>query len=278
MTWFLYQALCRKSNKAYVGKTDDICGRWYMHCYDAHHGSQLYFHRAIRKYGVDAFEISTLETFDDEQACLSREREIIAEMNLRDPKIGYNIAEGGLGGNTMTPEQLDAQYAIKQCDYDAFRRAFQDGLTQKEIATLLNVSQRAVISCAKRLRISFRRDRNLPNRHVLREKVQKQYISRARMTSEERSQFRAEVARRSNKARGITEDMKIKIIDLYFDKDMTACNIAKYLGVSHGSIRSTISAAYDKMSNEEAEYWHRRHGSVVRSGDRNPNANRLKVL
>lgn len=76
-------------------------------------------------------------------------------------------------------------------------------------------------------------------------------VGSKKMTSEEYSEFRADVARRTNKARGLSDDVQNAVKDLYFTQGYTAKSVAKILGVSHGSVRSTISRAYANMSFEE---------------------------
>ena len=51
-----------ESGRGYVGQSccDDPAARWKRHQRDARRGSQLYFHRAIRLYGADAFRLEVL--------------------------------------------------------------------------------------------------------------------------------------------------------------------------------------------------------------------------
>jgi len=86
-----------ETNKSYIGQTiRDFDVRKYRHLYDAMNGSQLVFHRAIIKYGEDAFiweiisevEISDLDDF---------EMKYIKLFNTKVPN-GYNLTDGG-GGN-----------------------------------------------------------------------------------------------------------------------------------------------------------------------------------
>lgn len=91
------------------------------------------------------------------------------------------------------------------------------------------------------------------------------------MTPEERSVFRAEVARRSNKARGIPEHLQKKALHLYFEKDRTASEVATLLGVSRGAVRGLINRTYTSMTAPERNAYKKRHGSRVRQGARNSN-------
>ena len=266
MPWFIYQVTNCLTNKRYIGKTSDVARRWYEHCYAAQHESDLFFHRAIRKYGADAFKIETLEEYDDENHALEREKQLIVELNTRDPLVGYNVAEGGSGGNTMTQQQLDSQYAISPDRYSEFKKLFFQGLTQKMLAQHFNVSSNAVLSCLQRLGItSFRaRDKRV---RIKRPKVIRVKKTSNKMTPEEYAEFRAAVARRANKARGTSEEIQIEIKRLYFDEGLTAKQVAERLQVTHGSVRSTISRAYSLMTLEERQQRGKNNG-WTKEGDK----------
>jgi hypothetical protein len=74
---------------------------------------------------------------------------------------------------------------------------------------------------------------------------------RQKMSPEEYSRFRANIARRVNKARGTPEHIQSRVRALYFEKRMTAKQVANEVGISHGAVRSIISRAYSSMSVEE---------------------------
>ncbi len=83
------------NGKHYVGQTQDMDRRKKGHKRDAEKGSSLIFHRAIRKYGWDAFEWKAL--FVVEGRALNRwERYYIKRLNTRSPN-GYNLTDGGDG-------------------------------------------------------------------------------------------------------------------------------------------------------------------------------------
>lgn len=84
------------NNKRYIGKTiRAVEERWYYHLDSAlKRNSQTHLHRAIRKYGADAFVIEGLcDGLNDEEI------KMIAEL-----KPEYNMTKGGDGGDTsMSP-------------------------------------------------------------------------------------------------------------------------------------------------------------------------------
>lgn len=65
------------------------------------------FHRAIKKYGPDAFEWEILfQGWDKEFVHREAERILIAEYNSRDKNIGYNISAGGDGNSEFLKEKI----------------------------------------------------------------------------------------------------------------------------------------------------------------------------
>lgn len=90
----IYKIQKKSDGKIYVGKTARTLEirmnehRW---------STELYIDRAIRKYGMDAFEVSVIEECDDEEKLNEREIYWIAFYNCKKPN-GYNMTDGGDGG------------------------------------------------------------------------------------------------------------------------------------------------------------------------------------
>lgn len=90
------------SGKYYIGQTIRPKFRKNEHVSRAFNGSELPFHRAIRKYGIDSFEYSILcritcsntETLSEILSNL--EQYYIIKYNSKVP-TGYNVTEGGEG-------------------------------------------------------------------------------------------------------------------------------------------------------------------------------------
>jgi len=88
------------NGKQYVGYTKHPKKRKKRHNSDALYGSQSIFHVALRKYGIENFDYSILETCE---ISLLKKREIhwikILHTFLGDPQCnGYNMTTGGDGG------------------------------------------------------------------------------------------------------------------------------------------------------------------------------------
>jgi len=100
MNYYIYLIHNIKNNKVYVGKTDDINRRWREHCSIANSTNKspkYLIGRAIAKYGVDNFVISTIQNFDSENVCLEAEKYWIKFFDSQNRDLGYNITEGGSG-------------------------------------------------------------------------------------------------------------------------------------------------------------------------------------
>ncbi len=82
------------NGKIYIGK-DEGDRIDYM-------GSGKLIRLAIKKYGLENFRKEIVESVNDRELLKERERFWINHFNATDKSIGYNIAVGGDGGDTMT--------------------------------------------------------------------------------------------------------------------------------------------------------------------------------
>jgi len=101
---YIYQITNTINGKIYIGKTTrTIEERFQGHIYDANRQRRTYLHRAIRKYGTDAFTITELESgFDSEDALNEAEIRYISELNPH-----YNMTAGGDGKSGFTFTQSE---------------------------------------------------------------------------------------------------------------------------------------------------------------------------
>lgn len=90
----IYKTTNLINNKFYVGK-DSRNNPNYL-------GSGLLLNRAIHKYGRENFTKEILEYCENKEHLNEREKFWICELKARE--VGYNIAEGGHGGNTYNDE------------------------------------------------------------------------------------------------------------------------------------------------------------------------------
>lgn len=104
----IYKATNVLNKKSYIGKTErtfDI--RLAEHIRDSKKENiTSYFHRALKKYGIDNFEFIILAETDNLFELNNLEIEFISKLNTLKPN-GYNITEGGTGVNTY--RNLDSE-------------------------------------------------------------------------------------------------------------------------------------------------------------------------
>jgi group I intron endonuclease len=95
----VYLVTNRNNGKVYVGWTVRSSERrFYRHCCEAVSGSSFYFHRAICKWGEDAFDVVDLCEADSNKQAKYLECLFIAALKTNDPQFGYNMTAGGQGG------------------------------------------------------------------------------------------------------------------------------------------------------------------------------------
>ena len=117
-TGFIYRAYY--SDKSYVGKTVDFYKRKKRHFNDTDNGSELVFHRALRKYGFENFTWEILEEGISEHELNEREKFWIKMYDSF--HNGYNMTEGGDGslGVKHTEETIKKLSGINNHNYKNF--------------------------------------------------------------------------------------------------------------------------------------------------------------
>jgi len=128
----IYKHTNKINGKSYIGFTKkSIEERLNEHLQDSKLGSERIFHRAIRKYGIENFESEILEILNDIDRKILGDREKYwikyYKSNLRN--IGYNMTEGGDGGNTggMKEETKVLKYKIGLDGLNDFQRQSKKG-------------------------------------------------------------------------------------------------------------------------------------------------------
>lgn len=90
----IYKTTNLVNGKIYVGKNEKND--------DSYYGSGLILKQAIKKYGVENFNKEILCECDNKIELNKMEKYWIKKLNSQDKNIGYNIANGGEGGDTIT--------------------------------------------------------------------------------------------------------------------------------------------------------------------------------
>ncbi len=102
----VYKTTNLTNGKFYIGK-DEFNNPEYL-------GSGYALRPAIEKYGKENFKKEILEVCNDPIHLAEREKYWISELNAIDSPLGYNIAEGGIGGNTYRGKTEKELADIKQ--------------------------------------------------------------------------------------------------------------------------------------------------------------------
>lgn len=127
----IYKAVNQATGSAYIGQT--MCTlekRWNEHIRASRTSEQDYkFHRAIRKYGAESFDLSVVEEVPDDELDT---REIYWIDFFDTYHNGYNSTTGG-GGS-------------QKADYGLIRSLWEDGFSAKEIANMTGYCSTTVLS------------------------------------------------------------------------------------------------------------------------------------
>lgn len=105
--FYCYKVTCKVNGKSYIGITGQtVLARFSAHVRCARRGTGLAFHRAIRKYGVDAFSLVELSRHNSRDDAIKAEMSCIEMLNTVVPN-GYNMTPGGDGVLSMTKESRE---------------------------------------------------------------------------------------------------------------------------------------------------------------------------
>jgi len=102
----VYKIVNLVNGKIYVGKDEFNSSKYF--------GSGYKLKPAIEKYGKENFTKHIIETCENSKHLAEREIYWIAKLDACNPKVGYNIAEGGNGGNTYAGKTEKEMKEIKK--------------------------------------------------------------------------------------------------------------------------------------------------------------------
>lgn len=106
----VYCATCSVNGKQYIGKTKhDLNTRQTQHQNQASTKRRSLFHKALYKYGKNAFQWDVLFESNDELVLYQKERDFIKELKTIAP-TGYNLTSGGDGNYNV---QFDDEWKEK---------------------------------------------------------------------------------------------------------------------------------------------------------------------
>lgn len=119
-----YTVYCHKNiadNKLYFGITSlTLNNRWGTK--GQGYKNNLYFSRAIKKYGWDNFEHIIIRDNLPEACAKTLEKILIYKYNTRNPKYGYNLTDGGDGtcGYSFSQDYKDSLRIIRSGENNSF--------------------------------------------------------------------------------------------------------------------------------------------------------------
>lgn len=97
----IYKIVNKNNGKIYVGKTNRSLGeRFSGHIKSAKNKVNRYLYDSMNYHGYHSFEIIEIEICNSDEQLNEREKFWIKELNSLHPN-GYNMTEGGDGGNTL---------------------------------------------------------------------------------------------------------------------------------------------------------------------------------
>lgn len=131
--YVLYLVTNRLNGKVYVGQTSKTAeDRWQMHCYSLN--KKDYFHNAIARYGIDAFDIKTLAEVATQEEVSELEIKWIAAFRSHEKMFGYNSTLGGEYGaipNEETRAKIGAHSATRVHTEETKQKMRQSHLGEK---------------------------------------------------------------------------------------------------------------------------------------------------
>lgn len=129
-TFYIYKATNKFNGKSYIGQTIDFEQRKHTHIHrrDGFCDPNSIFHKALDKYGEDAFEWEILAEIPGKSFANTFEREMIRKYNTYKPN-GYNLTKGGDGGSMWNAIPvvcltLDGKFVKR---YESASEASEDG-------------------------------------------------------------------------------------------------------------------------------------------------------
>lgn len=137
MKGYIYRITNKVNGKSYIGQTrNTVEFRWRQHI---NAKDNKYFHKAIKKYGVENFKLETLECCNVEDLD-SREIYYIAKYNTFGEN-GYNLTKGG---SAYSPTHRESGYLVLDNKYDEIKEMYLAGYSTYKIGELYNVDRHCV--------------------------------------------------------------------------------------------------------------------------------------
>ncbi|PGR08526.1 GIY-YIG nuclease family protein [Priestia megaterium] len=142
----VYELYCKEDDRYYIGGTSDTLeGRMHTHKTDLRNGKTSPLYQAMRKHGVDAFEIREIATASNYTALKLRESFHMLKYRLLDKQL-YNVRDGGGGSYGEDARIKQSEGMIAKWQDEDFRRR------TTVMIKVIGMARRAETKYKKRLR------------------------------------------------------------------------------------------------------------------------------
>lgn len=129
--YYIYKIINLVDNKIYIGKTiHSIENRFKAHLANAKKGCDSHLYNAMRMYGNNKFIVEELDNTDDLDHLNELEKYWISYYNSTNQDIGYNMTNGGDGGNTF--EYLSEEKKENRLNKISQTNKNKDEITKRE--------------------------------------------------------------------------------------------------------------------------------------------------
>lgn len=271
---YIYKIINNINQKIYIGKTTKtIEERFRAHLNNARKKINRYLYDAMNHYGYDNFSIDQVEECQD-SIVDEREKYWIAFYQSNNSNYGYNMTEGGEGGNTWAknPHKEETAEKIRQAnlgskrteeqkqkmsqaqkgvyyipiDKDEFLKDIESGMSIDDMSQKYNASKETLYyRCRAYFNTSIGKLRKI------------QPIKKPRIYSEETKQYLAAIHRESFSGENnplykpLTDTMTLEEM---LKNDIGADEIAKYFNMSKPTLYKKIKEIYNMSMKEARKY------------------------
>lgn len=155
----IYRAENKKNGKNYIGQTNktlDYRKAQHVNSKNNKHTKNYVFSRAIKKYGVDGFNWSIIDTAKDQDELDRKEIHWIEYYDsMIDNKNGYNMKGGGAGGLHSELTKYKISKAQKgELNHMYGKKGSQNGASRRVIDVNSKIEYECVAECAEILKLS----------------------------------------------------------------------------------------------------------------------------
>jgi len=211
----IYKTTNLINKKIYVGKS--------LKNKNSYMGSGTILNKAIKKYGKDNFIKEIIDYADTLEELNAKEIYWIEKLNSTEKKIGYNIAKGGTGGNTLD-NHPDKVNILKKTREALNRIQKTDEYRKKTSENFKKIWKR---DGYRKNMINKMKGREITWKDKIKESANAYYAKNGPRKVTEETKLKIVKNRKCKFIAIIEEDMQNKIVSLY--KDFGASRISKIL-------------------------------------------------